>query len=210
MVTPSPNLEADIQCDLASFKRCSFTSAMVVHFHLILSTATSLFFIGITIFTDVIYFSREHIHGLQVWFQTISEELTKMEPISTEPEKLKQQLAGTEKLQDNIQDKTHLLRSAQAEGEWMMEHSKEDEDMVIDVVTILSECQAKMDAIIAQVDRRHSRLQSAVVDSQNVEVTFAEFLDDLSRIEVQLAGMRPISVVLDTLKEQERQFEVIL
>ena len=82
--------------------------------------------------------------------------------------------------------------------------------MVIDVVTILSECQAKMDAITAQVDRRHSRLQSAVVDSQNVEVTFAEFLDDLSRIEVQLAGMRPISVVLDTLKEQERQFEVIL
>lgn len=210
MVTPSPNLEADIQCDLASFKRCSFTSAMVVHFHLILSTATSHFFIGITIFTDVIYFCREHIHGLQVWFQTISEELTKMEPISTEPEKLKQQLAGTEKLQDNIQDKTHLLRSAQAEGEWMMEHSKEDEDMVIDVVTILSECQAKMDAITAQVDRRHSRLQSAVVDSQNVEVTFAEVLDDLSRIEVQLAGMRPISVVLDTLKEQERQFEVIL
>ena len=210
MVTPSPNLEADIQCDLASFKRCNFTSAMVVHFHLILSTATSHFFIGITIFTDVIYFCREHIHGLQVWFQTISEELTKMEPISTEPEKLKQQLAGTEKLQDNIQDKTHLLRSAQAEGEWMMEHSKEDEDMVIDVVTILSECQAKMDAITAQVDRRHSRLQSAVVDSQNVEVTFAEFLDDLSRIEVQLAGMRPISVVLDTLKEQERQFEVIL
>ena len=210
MVTPSPNLEADIQCDLASFKRCGFTSAMVVHFHLILSTATSHFFIGITIFTDVIYFCREHIHGLQVWFQTISEELTKMEPISTEPEKLKQQLAGTEKLQDNIQDKTHLLRSAQAEGEWMMEHSKEDEDMVIDVVTILSECQAKMDAITAQVDRRHSRLQSAVVDSQNVEVTFAEFLDDLSRIEVQLAGMRPISVVLDTLKEQERQFEVIL
>ena len=183
---------------------------MVVHFHLILSTATGLFFIGITIFTDVIYFCREHIHGLQVWFQTINEELTKMEPISTEPEKLKQQLAGTEKLQDNIQDKTHLLRSAQAEGEWMMEHSKEDEDMVIDVVTILSECQAKMDAITAQVDRRHSRLQSAVVDSQNVEVTFAEFLDDLSRIEVQLAGMRPISVVLDTLKEQERQFEVIL
>ena len=183
---------------------------MVVHFHLILSTATSLLFIGITIFTDVIYFCREHIHGLQVWFQTIRKKKKKMEPISTEPEKLKQQLAGTEKLQDNIQDKTHLLRSAQAEGEWMMEHSKEDEDMVIDVVTILSECQAKMDAITAQVDRRHSRLQSAVVDSQNVEVTFAEFLDDLSRIEVQLAGMRPISVVLDTLKEQERQFEVIL
>lgn len=145
-----------------------------------------------------------------MWFQTISEELKKLEPISTEPEKLKQQLAETEKLQDNIQEKTRLLRSAQAEAEWMMEHSKEDEDMVIDVVTILSECQTKMDDITAQVDRRHSRLQSAVIDGQNVEVTFAEFLDDLSRIEVQLAGMRPISVVLDTLKEQERQFEVKL
>ena len=92
----------------------------------------------------------------------------------------------------------------------MMEHSKEDEDMVIEVVTILSGCQAKIDRLAAKVDQRHSRLQSAVIDSQNVEVTFAEFIDDLSRIEEQLAGMRPVSVVKDTLKEQERQFEVYL
>ena len=89
-----------------------------------------------------------------------------------------------------------------------MEHSKEDEDMVIDVVTILSGCHAKMDRVTAYIDQRHSRLQSAVIASQSVEVTFAEFVDDLSRIEEQLAGMRPISVVRDTLKEQERQFEV--
>lgn len=151
---------------------------------------------------------RENIHELQVWFQTISEGIEKLEPISTEPGKLKQQLAETEKLQDEIQEKTHLLRNAQTEGEWMMEHSKEDEDMIIDIVTILSECQAKIDRLTAKMDQRHSRLQSAVVDSQNVEVTFAEFVDDLSRIEEQLAGMRPISVVQDTLKEQERQFEV--
>ena len=90
----------------------------------------------------------------------------------------------------------------------MMEHSKEDEDMVIDVVTILSGCHAKMDRVTAYIDQRHSRLQNAVIASQSVEVTFAEFVDDLSRIEEQLAGMRPISVVRDTLKEQERQFEV--
>lgn len=132
-----------------------------------------------------------------------------LKPISTEPEKLKQQLAEIEKIQDEIQEKAHLLRNVQTEGEWMMEHSKEDEDMVIDVVTILSGCQAKMDRLAAKVDQRHSRLQSAVIDSQNVEVTFAEFIDDLSRIEEQLAGMRPISVVRDTLKEQERQFEVL-
>ena len=156
----------------------------------------------------VCYVFRENIHELQVWFQTISEELEKLQPISTESEKLKQQLAEAEKLQDEIQEKTHLLRSAQAEGEWMMEHSKEDEDMVIDVVTILSECQAKIDRLTAKVDQRYSRLQSAVIDSQNVEVTFAELVDDLSSIEIQLAGMRPVSVVHDTLKEQERQFEV--
>ena len=133
-----------------------------------------------------------------------------LEPISTEPDKLKQQLEETEKLQDEIQDKTRLLRDAQTEGEWMMEHSKEDEEMVIEIVTILSSCQAKLDRTSAKVDQRQSRLQSAVIDSQNVEVTFAEFIDDLSRIEEQLAGMRPVSVFKDTLKEQERQFEVCL
>ena len=154
------------------------------------------------------YLSRENIHELEVWFQTINEVVEKLQPISTDPGKLKQQFEETEKLQDEIQEKVHLLRNAQTEGEWMMEHSKEDEDMVIEVVTILSGCQAKIDRLAAKVDQRHSRLQSAVIDSQNVEVTFAEFIDDLSRIEEQLAGMRPVSVVKDTLKEQERQFEV--
>lgn len=151
---------------------------------------------------------RENIQELKNWFETFGDVVEKLEPISTEPNKLKQQLAEAEELQNEVQEKTYLLRTAQTEGEWMMEHSKEDENMVIDVVTILSECQAKMDRLTAKLDQRHSRLQSAVIESQSVEVTFAEFVDDLSRIEEQLAGMRPISVVRDTLKEQERQFEV--
>lgn len=155
------------------------------------------------------FLCRENIDQLETFFQSYNETLEKLEPISTEPEKLKQQLDEAEKLQDEIQEKTRLFRDAQAEGQWMMEHSKEDEDMVISIVTILSSCQAKLDRLSAKVDYRHSRLQSAVVDSQNVEVTFAEFIDDLNRIEEQIAGMRPISVVKDTLKEQERQFEVV-
>lgn len=151
---------------------------------------------------------RENIEQLENWFETFSATVEDLEPVSTEPEKLKKQLAEAEELQREIQEKTYLLKSAQTEGEWMMEHSKEDEDMVIDVVTILSGCHAKMDRVTAYIDQRHSRLQSAVIASQSVEVTFAEFVDDLSRIEEQLAGMRPISVVRDTLKEQERQFEV--
>lgn len=151
---------------------------------------------------------RENVQELENWFETFSFTVEELEPISTEPGKLKKQLAEAEALQDEIQEKTYLLKSAQTEGEWMMEHSKEDEDMVIDVVTILSGCQAKMDRLAAKIDQRHSRLQSAVIESQSVEVTFAEFVDDLSRIEEQLAGMRPVSVVRDTLKEQERQFEV--
>ena len=158
----------------------------------------------------IFFLFRENNHELEAWFQTVNEVMERLEPISTEPEKLKEQLAETEKVQDEIQEKTLLLRNAQAEGEWMMEHSKEDEDVVIDIVTILSACQAKMDKLSAKVDQRHSRLQSAVIDSQNVEVTFAEFIDDLGRIEEQLAGMRPVSVMKDTLKEQERQFEVKL
>ena len=155
------------------------------------------------------FLCRENIDQLETFFQSYNETLEKLEPISTEPEKLKQQLDEAEKLQDEIQEKTRLFRDAQAEGQWMMEHSKEDEDMVISIVTILSSCQAKLDHLSAKVDYRHSRLQSAVVDSQNVEVTFAEFIDDLNGIEEQIAGMRPISVVKDTLKEQERQFEVV-
>ena len=154
------------------------------------------------------FLCRENIGQLETFFQSYDETLEKLEPISTEPEKLKQQLDEAERLQDEIQEKKRLLRDAQTEGQWMMEHSKEDEDMVISIVTILSSCQAKLDRLSAKIDYRHSRLQSAVVDSQNVEVTFAEFIDDLNRIEEQIAGMRPISVVKDTLKEQERQFEV--
>lgn len=37
----------------------------------------------------------------------------------------------------------------------MMEYSKEDEDMVIDVVIILSGCYVKMDCVIVYIDQRY-------------------------------------------------------
>ena len=151
---------------------------------------------------------RANVQELYVWFGIIDDTVEILDPVSTEPSAIKKQLAETEQLQSQIQDKTYLLKVAQGDGEWMMEHNKEDEDMVIDVVTILSECQARMDRLAAKVDMRHARLQTAIIETQDVEVTFGEFMNDVGRIEEQLAGMRPVSAVRDTLTEQERQFEV--
>lgn len=145
---------------------------------------------------------------LVVWFVSITEKMGNWEPISTEPAKIKEQLKEAEEMQDSVQEERLVLEAALEDGDWMMVNNKEDENVTVAVVSQLSEAQMKMDRIAAKVDERKDKLQDAVLECQDVQVTFAEFLDDLNSIEDQLASMRPVSGVHDTLKEQEREHKV--
>ena len=142
------------------------------------------------------------------WFGAMNEQIDNWEPISTEPEKLKEQLKEVEEMQDKVQDQGGVLQAVLQDGDWLIQNNKEDEIVTVSVVTQLSEAQVKMDRIAAKVDERKDKLLEAILESQDVQVTFAEFLNDLNNIEEQLASMRPVSAVHDTLKEQEREHKV--
>jgi len=47
-----------------------------------------------------------------------------------------------------------------------------------------------------------------MLESQDIHLSLTDFINDLSAIEEEFAGMRPVSAVHDTLKEQEREFKV--
>jgi hypothetical protein len=67
-----------------------------------------------------------------------------------------------------------------------------------------------MDRIANKLDDRRDRLQSIMLECQDIHLSLADFLNDLAGIEEEFAGMRPVSAVHDTLKEQEREFKVFL
>lgn len=47
-----------------------------------------------------------------------------------------------------------------------------------------------------------------MLECQDIHLSLADFINDLAAIEEEFAGMRPLSAVHDTLKEQEREFKV--
>lgn len=76
------------------------------------------------------------------------------------------------------------------------------------MVTILSQAQTKLDRIGNKLDERRDKLQAIMLECQDIHLSLADFMNDLLAIEEEYAGMRPVSAVHDTLKEQEREFKV--
>ena len=107
-----------------------------------------------------------------------------------------------------LQEKKQVFEVAQEAGEWLVEKNPDDDEVAVEVVTILSKAQAKMNTIETKVDDRRDKLQAAILESQDIQITFVEFLNDMAGIEEELSAMRPVSAVMDTLKEQEREHKV--
>ena len=107
------------------------------------------------------------------------------------------------------QEQKQVYEVAQEAGEWLMEKNRDNDDVVVEVVSMLSKAQTKMDGIEAKVDERRDKLQAAILESQDIQITFAEFLNDMAGIEEELSAVRPVSAVMDTLKEQEREHKVL-
>ncbi|EDO28219.1 predicted protein, partial [Nematostella vectensis] len=144
---------------------------------------------------------------LQTWFTAIIPVMESLAPVSTEPDNVRVQLLEVEELIDATQLKRQVLTTSQQAGEWLMEFNKEDESVTVEVVSTVSRAQVKMDRILNTLDARRDRLQTLILECQDIKVSLTDFENDMAGIEEELAGMRPVSAVHDTLKEQEREFK---
>lgn len=111
-------------------------------------------------------------------------------------------------LKDDIAKHRALLQTAENAGQRLIERSQEDPAVVADVYSKLYKVRTTLDKLSARADQRLSRLQHVLLQSQEFQVSFDEFLEKLGRLEENGALQAPVSGVFDTVKEQNQQQKV--
>lgn len=111
-------------------------------------------------------------------------------------------------LKDDIAKHKALFQASENTGQKLIERSQEDPAVVAEVYSKLYKVRTALDKLSARADQRFSRLQHVLLQSQELQVSFDEFLEKLDRLEGSIALQAPVSGVCDTVKEQNQQQQV--
>lgn len=148
-----------------------------------------------------------NITEVEIWITTTLVILDKLEPVSTKPEKLAEQLEAAKTLQDETVEKKQVLETALEAGQWLAENTN-DVDQRNGIVGRMTKTRANFDRVAKRVDDRFDRLQVAELKSKDVQVVFDEFDEQLRKLEEEFDSERPVSAVRSTLDEQKRNTDV--
>lgn len=111
-------------------------------------------------------------------------------------------------LKHDIAKHKALFQASENTGQKLIERSQEDPAVVAEVYSKLYKVRTALDKLSARADQRFSRLQHVLLQSQELQVSFDEFLEKLDRLEGIIALQAPVSGVCDTVKEQNQQQQV--
>ena len=148
-----------------------------------------------------------NITEVEIWITTTLVILDKLEPVSTKPEKLAEQLEEARTLQDETVEKKQVLETALEAGQWLVENTNDVEQRNA-IVGRMTKTRANFDRVAKRVDDRFDRLQIAELKSKDVQVVFDEFNEQLRKLEEEFESQRPVSAVRSTLDEQKRNTDV--
>lgn len=148
-----------------------------------------------------------NITEVEIWITKTLVILDKLEPISTQPEKLAEQLQEANTLQDEAVEKKQVLETALEAGQWLTENTNNVEQRNA-IVGRMTKTRANFDRVAKRVDDRFDRLQIAELKSKDVQVVFDEFSEQLRKLEEEFESQRPVSAVRSTLDDQKRNTDV--
>ena len=148
-----------------------------------------------------------NITEVEIWITKTLVILDKLEPVSTKPEKLAEQLEEAKTLQDETVKNRQVLDIALEAGQWLAENTN-DVDQRNGIVGRMTKTRTNFDRVAKRVDDRFDRLQVAELKSKDVQVVFDELDEQLRKLEEEFDSQRPVSAVRSTLDEQKRNTDV--
>ena len=93
-------------------------------------------------------------------------------------------------------------------ADWIIINSKNDEVTVNNVSTKLQSIKGPMEEVWMRIEVRQNNLQEALIRSQGVQDSIDDFFDRISQFEERLNNEKPVSAILSTVKEQQKDHEV--
>lgn len=133
------------------------------------------------------------LEEIEQWVPETVEAVDALEPVSSEPEKLQEQIRETDKLQEEV--KRYLVRVCAVEetGQRLIEDSMQNPDAVSDIQNKIEKTRQPVNQLNAKLEQRSLRLHNAVLQSQEFHDAHEDFAARLGSLYETLQGQEPVS-----------------
>lgn len=146
---------------------------------------------------------------IEHWLPETIEAVDTLEPVSTEPDKLQEQIRETDKLQEEV--KRYLVRVCVVEdtGQRLIEDSMENPEAVSDIQKKIEKSRQPVNQLEAKLEQRSLRLHNAVLQSQEFHEAHDDFSARLGNIDEVLRTQAPVSPDFLITKRQKDESDVL-
>lgn len=147
------------------------------------------------------------LEEIEEWLPETVETVDALEPLSSEPEKLKEQIRETDGLHEEV--KRYLVRLCAVEetGQRLIEDSMQNPDAVSDIQNKIEKARQPLDKLNAKLEQRSLRLHDAVLQSQEFQEAYDDFTARLGTLDEMLQSQAPISPDYPTTRRQKDETE---
>lgn len=144
---------------------------------------------------------------IERWLPETVETVDALEPVSSEPEKLKEQIRETDGLHEEV--KRYLVRLCIVEetGQRLIEDSMQNPDAVADIQNNIEKARQPLDKLNAKLEQRSLRLHDAMLQSQEFQEVYDDFAARLGTLDEMLQSQEPISPDYPTTRRQKDETE---
>mgnify|MGYP001793315705 CR=1 FL=1 len=112
-------------------------------------------------------------------------------------------------LRDEIAKYKVILENLEETGKSIIEDSNEDPKVVRDISNELNKISSPLEVVARKIADRQAKLQSALMQCQEFQISFDEFLDKLNGFEDIVGSQEPISALYDKVKAQRQENELL-
>ena len=147
------------------------------------------------------------LEEIEQWLPGTVETVDVLEPVSSEPEKLKEQIRETDGLLEEV--KRYLVRLCVVEetGQRLIEDSMQNPEAVSDIQNKIEKARQPLDKLNAKLEQRSLRLHDAVLQSQEFQEAYDDFDARLGTLDEMLQSQEPISPDYTTTRRQKDETE---
>lgn len=147
------------------------------------------------------------LEDIEKWLPAEQEVVESLEPVSTEPEKIKEQIKDTDKIQEEVKRYLVRLQHLEEVGQRLIEDNVSDPRAVDDIQNKIDKVRTPLEKLCGKLEQRNARLQNAAIQSQEFQDSCNDFVGRLGNIEDQLVDDAPISPEYQQTKKQKDQNE---
>ena len=148
------------------------------------------------------HFNDELKEG-EKWLVEFFNKVAKLEPVSSEPEVIKQQLADVESLLDDIDGRKPKLQYVDEVSDEVIQNNPDDYSVHSETKFRVNKLREPIDRVSLKLFERRTKLQGLLVCSQELQDTVDDFSDRLTTIERTMSKLQKVSARHEIAQKQD-------